>query len=156
MTARKVYAGSLPLLLALGLAALPATVAAAPDAAITTTIVEHVSHHRAGTPEAKAILDWLDRVPDANRRMMDPETLTLRQRQDGATYTARWVEGARFPLPASGAPGEQVTLTHERPGGQVETWTVQWVATEGGRWKQTHYEWHGRARAGESGPLRAR
>lgn len=156
MTARKAYTASLPLLLALGLAILPATLAAAPDAATTTTIVEHVSHHRAGAPEAKAILAWLDNVPDANRRMMDPETLTLRQRQDGATYTARWVEGAPFPLPASGAPGEQVTLTHQGPGGQVESWTLLWVTTEGGRWKQTNYEWHSRARGGESGRPQAR
>jgi hypothetical protein len=129
----------LVLLLALGLAAMPEVAGAGPSAAF----VERVSHHPAGTHEAAAIIRWLDGLPDADRRVMEPGTLTVRQRRVGNGALARAAAMPPVPLPASGAPGERITITNQLPGGFIETWTFQWVSgSGGGGWKQTDYEMH--------------
>mgnify|MGYP000894245937 CR=1 FL=1 len=126
-------------LLALGLAPVPAVA----GAGTPTAFVEHVSHHRAGTREATAIMGWLDGLPDADRRVMEPGRLTVRQRRVGYDALARAGATTPVPLPGSGAPGERITITNALPGGFIETWTFQWVSGDGGGgWKQTDYEMH--------------
>lgn len=126
-------------LLALGLAPVPAVA----GAGTPTAFVEHVSHHRAGTREATAIMAWLDGLPDADRRVMEPGRLTVRQRRVGYDALARAGATTPVPLPGSGAPGERITITNALPGGFIETWTFQWVPGDGGGgWKQTDYEMH--------------
>lgn len=139
MTARSKGRVFLSPLLALGLAAMPTIVGAAPS----TAFVEHVSHHRAGTHEAAAIIRWLDGLPDADRRVMEPGTLTVRHRRVGHSAMTRAGVAPPVPLPGSGAPGERITITNQLPGGYIETWTFQWVSGEGGGgWTQTDYEMH--------------
>ena len=117
-------------LLALGLAPVPAVA----GAGTPTAFVEHVSHHRAGTREATAITRWLDGLPDADRRVMEPGTLTVRQRRVGYDALARAGATTPVPLPGSGAPGERITITNELPGGFIETWTFQRVSGRRRRW----------------------
>ncbi|AWH16071.1 hypothetical protein C1922_01345 [Stenotrophomonas sp. ZAC14D2_NAIMI4_7] len=125
-------------LLALGLAAMSAVAGAAP----ASFVIEQVSHYRAGSSEAMAIAHWLDNMPDAERRVMDLGVLTVSHRKVGNGALAVSAAAPPVALPPAGAPGERYTITNELPGGFIETWTFQWVAGDGGGWKQTDYEQH--------------
>ncbi|CAD1787368.1 hypothetical protein XSP_000577 [Xanthomonas euroxanthea] len=132
------------LFLALSMALGSLSSSAVAAASQSTTTVQTTKVYRANTPEASAIQKWLDSVPNADRRTMDLGKITIRSSKTskGGMVTAA-NDGPPVPLPASGSPGEKITITNELPGGYVETWTFEWVGGGGGgEWRQTDYESH--------------
>ncbi|KUF34289.1 hypothetical protein [Xanthomonas phaseoli] len=132
------------LFLALSIALVSMSGSAAAAASQSTTTVQTTKVYRANTPEASAIQTWLDSVPNADRRTMDLGKITIKSSKTakGSLVTAA-NDAPPVPLPASGSPGEKLTITNELPGGYVETWTFEWVGGGGGgEWRQTDYESH--------------
>lgn len=113
--------------------------------------------YAAGSVEAGQVLQWLDAHPGFRGERMAQDIAALggapagkltvvvavpatRVSPDAPAMAAG--DGPRAPLPATGVPGQRITITLDT-GARMETWAYQWMAHSSGRhWVLTDYEDH--------------
>jgi len=136
-----VFAGAL-------ICALPILSHSASAAVPDRMTVETQARYTVGPTDADALDLWLANTPEAEPRTLDWGTVTISSFKPVDPLAVKTANRPPVPLPARGAPGEQLTIINELPGGFKERWTFQWVPASsgggggGGEWKQTHYESH--------------
>lgn len=129
--------------LALASATIPFESLATPQqiSSTTTTTQKYLS----GSPEIDAIYAWIrDKSPEHGPLGIAKEiSITNTETLTGRVVRSSPGSGPPVPLPASGSPGQTITIISSFPDGGFESWTYTWRSRPGGggAWDLSMYEY---------------
>ncbi|MET3010425.1 hypothetical protein ABXT00_13990 [Stenotrophomonas koreensis] len=110
----------------------------------TTTTLKYLS----GSPEIDAIYAWIrEKSPEHGPLGIAKEiSITNTETLTGRVVRSSPGSGPPVPLPASGSPGQTITIMSSFPNGGFESWTYTWQsrpasAGGGGAWVLSMYEY---------------
>ncbi|AVQ08353.1 TPA: hypothetical protein HH295_04240 [Xanthomonas vasicola pv. zeae] len=113
--------------------------ATAPSISLVTT---QKSLYRAGSNESQSIVAWIKQHSPKYPPLLPASSLSVSRSivSTGLMSIQSGPYGPPVPLPASGVPGEKITIRNEFPGGAFEQWDYEWAGQSGGSWQLTGYQ----------------